>query len=508
MKSKFLFFLVSALATLTTAYQTKAQEFQARQPVVRQARPAYRLIDLGTFGGPNSQFATAPTSNVLTLFGNAVGAADTSTANPYGVMDNPYLLSDQNTEHAFYRCYGGLMDLGTLPNGASSFADWINQSNQIVGFSENGEIDPISGFPEIIAVLWRNDKIASLGTLGGNHSLANSINDRGQIVGAALNATPDDFSLLGLGTETRAFLWQSGKMSDLGTLGGADAFAFFINDKSQIAGFSSTNSTPVDATGLPTIDPFVWQNGRMTDLGSLGGNLGQPFAMNDFGTIVGYSDIAGDQDFHPFLWNGTKMMDLGTLGGSDGEANAVNDLGEVVGDADTTGGADHAFLWMNGKMHDLLTIGSDACSIANSINLLGQIVGDSGDCSASDHAFLSQNGGPMMNLDSLVVQNHTLTVTSAVFIDDLGEIACRGALPNGDQHACLLVPVLASGKRNEPLTAQADAPLQPEVSSLRAGTANTTTPNLRLGDGMRKRARGLRMARWLRLRNTTTPARP
>ena len=46
------------------------------------------------------------------------------------------------------------------------------------------------------------------------------MNNRGQVVGLALNTIPDPFSYFGLGTQTHAFLWQNGVMSDLGTLGG------------------------------------------------------------------------------------------------------------------------------------------------------------------------------------------------------------------------------------------------------------------------------------------------
>ena len=107
-------------------------------------------------------------------------------------------------------------------------------------------------------------------------------------------------------------------MRDLGTLGGPDAFAFYINDRGEIAGQSYTNSTanPVldpcgnYAINVPTQDPFLWRKGRMIDIGTLGGTCGSPNGLNNQGDVVGQSDVLGDQSFHAFLWRNGKIQPM------------------------------------------------------------------------------------------------------------------------------------------------------------------------------------------------------
>jgi probable HAF family extracellular repeat protein len=198
----------------------------------------------------------------------------------------------------------------------------------------------VTGINEFRAVIWKGDEIEELGTFGGNVSQTTQINERGQAPGFAQNTTPDPFSIYYFqffgssgGTQTRAFLWEKGHMQDLGTLGGPDAAASFVSNRGQVAGASYTNSTPNAITTIPTEDPFLWENGKMIDLGSLGGTFGFPNALNNRGQVVGQSNLVGDQpgNFDPFLWDGEKLIDLFTtsVGGNPLTANAINDAGEV-----------------------------------------------------------------------------------------------------------------------------------------------------------------------------------
>ena len=88
------------------------------------------------------------------------------------------------------------------------------------------------------AVLWEDGQIVDLGNFGGSVSLAIALNNVGQVVGAARDTMHDPFPLFVPPTQSRAFLWQDGIMQDLGTLGGPQAMALSINERGQVAGMS------------------------------------------------------------------------------------------------------------------------------------------------------------------------------------------------------------------------------------------------------------------------------
>jgi probable HAF family extracellular repeat protein len=294
------------------------------------------------------------------------------------------------------------------------------------------------------AVAWQNGQVTNLGTFGGNESLAIGANDRGQVVGAAANTVPDPFSIFfGWGTQTRAFLWtQSQGLQDLGTLGGPDALATNINDRGQIFGASYTSDVPNSLTGIPPFDAFLYEKGKMTDIpNGFGGTQVNPLGANNRGELIGNASFADEATGHPFLWSKGEFIDLGTFGGTFGDAVSINDGSAVTGGAGTPyNSAVHGFLWKKGVLTDTGTVDGDDCSVGLSINSANQIVGQSFACDGSvSHAFLWENG-KIVDLNSLISHGSDLQLLAADSINNSEEIAGFGVLPNGDQHAFLLVP--------------------------------------------------------------------
>jgi probable HAF family extracellular repeat protein len=436
----------------------------------------YKLIDLGTFGGPNSsvpivfdEINGTAGAQAITNQGIVTGMADTSLADPLCFFDDCfYPIAFQWREGE-----PKPTQLGALPSANWSSANWISENGLIVGISENGQNDPLTGTPEFRAVLWQDGEITDLGTLPGGYESfgASAVNSQGQAVGLATNGTPDPYSFfyfsLGIlsftgGTQSRAFLWDKHTgMQDLGTLGGPDAWAAFVNEQGQIAGISYTSFTANAANGpctgpnAPTIDPFFWERDTgMIDIGSFGGTCGIANALNNRGQVAGQSYRAGNLVARAFLWDKNsrpRLRDLGTLGGDNSSALWIDDAGEVIGYADlppSPAGCSgltcvhHASLWKRGRVTDLGTIGADPCSRAFSINSKGQIVGASAAVCGGNltHGFLWEQGGPAIDLDTLVAPSSDLSLIAPISINDRGEIAGYAMLANGDTHAFVLIP--------------------------------------------------------------------
>ena len=445
---RFATFFSVLILLLTAAGFSNAQE-ASDQPAGKHAK--YKFIDLGTLGGPASYYSQVGEGNqILNNSGVIAFSADTSIPDP----NAPDFCFDFHPDGCFVahavRWKGGILtDLGALPAGNSSTTGAINSRGWSAGFSENGLFDPLTGSPEVRAVFWNGGGIHEIGTLGGVWSLATGITNDGVVVGmATIDDIPDPFAFGPFPSATHPFIWKDGKMIDLGTLGGPDAFVWAgCGNQGLVVGSSYTSSLPDPNTGVPPIHPFVWEKGKMVDLGTLGGNFGSAQCGNDRGQVIGQSSLAGDVAFHPFLWDKGVLRDLGTLGGDNGNPISINDAGDVVGDADLPGNLEHhAFLWSKGVMTDLGTLGD--ASFGAAINSRTQVVGTFFMSARTEpprfHPFIWEKNGPMVDLNTLIPANSGLELVTADNINERGEIVGVGVparcFPDFCGHLFLLIP--------------------------------------------------------------------
>jgi probable HAF family extracellular repeat protein len=76
------------------------------------------------------------------------------------------------------------------------------------------------------------------------------------------------------------------------------------------------------------------------------------------GQIVGSFGLASDPNLsHAFSYSNGKMTDLGTLGGTNSYAYSINDFGQIVGDSNFAGNSGYlGFLYSDGVIRDLKSV--------------------------------------------------------------------------------------------------------------------------------------------------------
>jgi probable HAF family extracellular repeat protein len=261
-------------------------------------------------------------------------------------------------------------------------------------------------------------RITDLGVLAeGEISQAVAVNDHGEVAGS---------SLLSRGSASRghAFLWRDGRMTDLGTLGGQNSYATDVNNHGDVVGTSDTSSGNSHA--------FIWRDGRMTDVGTLGGADSFAEAINDRGEVVGTSYVDAT-NLHAFSWSDGTIVDLGTLpGGGFSRADDVNDHGVIGGDSDYMhSGQGLPTLWYRGQAMAL----TYQDGWINAINNRGQAIGGLG----NGQAFF-YDGDRFVDLGAL-----TYSIQPSA-LNDRGQVV--GSYPNAfllQDGVVTALPLLAAG---------------------------------------------------------------
>ncbi|HYC38415.1 MAG TPA: hypothetical protein VEC19_18450 [Usitatibacter sp.] len=286
---------------------------------------------------------------------------------------------------------------------------------------------------------WTVTQLSS-GDFGGS---ARSVNNRGDVAGT--NIPFDGYP--------RPTVWINGMPTDLlgenPTYGVANA----INDQGVVAATSRSGviawkdgvTTPLQIAGEPAdinrkghvvgifypwgeiawgpARPFLWKDGVVHDLGSLGNNYAAAAGINDRGVVVGGGTLPMSSTMRGFVWQDGAMRQLGTLGGEHSGAVDVNNRGVILGTADDANGINHMVAWdlNGGLLHDY-----GPRLAGHALNDHGDIVGNQLD---TGRPFLLKDGAYTWLLDLPAMREQGWVSFAAFDINDHGVIVGIGWKP-------------------------------------------------------------------------------
>ena len=289
--------------------------------------------------------------------------------------DVRYAITDLNPGAVEWSSGAAINDLGQAVGRTSAGSGFIYTD----GFSHNipgsYNANDINNSGDVVGQSALGTYLYSEGTMtaiGG--ASARSINDRGQIVGIY-----DTWSG-GFASFTTSFFYSNGTMSILVPTYNDASWATSLNNNAVVVGGHDGGfyhpsmlvawpaEKPDGTPYLPSIPGIAW-------------------AINDSDQVVGSLETG-----HAFLYSDGIMLDLGTLGGGGSGAWNINEHGQVVGLSYTASGEEHAFLYSDGVMSDLNAMipGDSGWTLleAADINENGQIVGKGIAPNGRQHAFL------------------------------------------------------------------------------------------------------------------------
>lgn len=296
-----------------------------------------------------------------------------------------------------------------------------------------------------------------------------AINNKGQVVG--FTTTNDGHK--------RAFLYDKGMLTDLGTFGGTDSEALDINDSGHVAGnyfmygnkhafqLHDTQFTDlfgaagmIEATGINDQDVVIgdlvsmsdmgsmhvmlYDNGLVTDISAIGVGQGVtypgisslPRGINNNGQAVFFQGLCGSWECeHSYLYGTNVVTEIFPFNAAD-----INSLGQVVGSSMREWGHVDGYVYQKGEMIRLNDFGGNY-TYPTALNNVGQVIGTaqrSQDYTYQPFIFFNEI---MTDLNTLIPADSGWNITKVSGINDKGQIIGIG-LFNGEEHAFMLSPLV------------------------------------------------------------------
>lgn len=324
-----------------------------------------------------------------------------------------------------------LTQLQSLSSTGNSLAYGLNENGTVVGQSYN------STTAQLEAVVWSGGTVTSIGVKG----IARAVNNSGVVVGETGTAT--------LLSDGRAFMWQAGTYTDIGTLGGSVAGAYDINETGLITGIST-----VPLLGTGSLHAFKYDSGTMSDLGTVSvyDGYARGHGINDAGEVVGRASLLlfFGSDKHMAHWEADGTLNSVTTSGTYSTAQQINNNGLIVGNGRVAGSnTQYGMIWDSGALTVLGDLGGNGSRLW-SVNDAGVAVGWARDATNTKRAIITYDGGATIvdlntQLNGLGLGDFSV-LNEAYDINENGEIVGYGTLSDGSQGAFVMsiVPIPAA----------------------------------------------------------------
>lgn len=337
----------------------------------------YEVIELGSFGGTH----TVPTE--IDAQGRVLGSSTDSTGTDRAFIWDGQLrrLDASVTAETQARLFGNGFIAGTIHDGLGSRAViWENGSMREIGVpgapasvNAAGDILVIHDDDDkrVVSYLFRGGAVTRLNHLGSRpYTVSRGMTEAGAVVGFSHVAEYSGVD------HNHAFIWQNGVMRDLGTIGQpacsnhaagdcSHAEARGVNRNGDIIGYSINERHESRAV--------LWRNGAISEIPVLPGWWTRAERINNRGQIL--ITASNFRESRALLWEAGQSVEIVMPAGLHLSDAFLNERGTVAGILMTTGVV-RAFVWDNGTM---LPIGEQTAPGAHSyvtgFNERGDIIG-------------------------------------------------------------------------------------------------------------------------------------